>query len=231
MGEVCYTENISGQGGIGLNRSRPAARFEIEEFEKLKDSLVIYRCALKIIETKLTNLNDYYAAFYEGNPIEHFAYRIKSPESIADKLRAKNLPITAEAAVANLNDIAGARVICSYAKNIREIADIIRAQHDLTIVSEKDYVSAPKVSGYRSYHLVAEVKPGILFDGQTCPVEIQIRTSAMDFWASLEHKVRYKYGGQVPDHLSRELQLCAEKINELDDRMYLIQELVELVNE
>ncbi|MCL2343009.1 MAG: GTP pyrophosphokinase family protein [Firmicutes bacterium] len=214
-----------------MSPEKSVTRFETGEFDKLKSSLVIYRCALKMIETKLTNLNDYYAAFYEGNPIEHTAYRIKSPESIAGKLKARNLPITAEAAVANLLDIAGARIICSYAKNIREIADIIRAQHDLTIVSEKDYLSAPKASGYRSYHIVAEVRPGIQFGEQCCPVEIQIRTSAMDFWASLEHKVRYKYGGQVPDHFSRELQLCAEKINELDERMYLIHELVELVNE
>lgn len=214
-----------------MSREDPMTRFETDEFEKLKNSLVIYRCALKIIETKLTNLNDYYAAFSEGNPIEHIAYRIKSPESIAGKLGARGLPVTAEAACANLSDIAGARIICSYAKNIQELADIIRAQHDLVIVSEKDYVSAPKSSGYRSYHIVAEVKPGILFGDRTCRVEIQIRTSAMDFWASLEHKVRYKYGGQVPDHLSRELQLCAEKINELDERMYLIHELVDLINE
>ena len=214
-----------------MSRSDPVTRFETEEFEKLKSGLVIYGCALKMIETKLTNLNHYYAAFSEGSPIEHIAYRIKSPESIAGKLLARNLPVTAEAAMEHLADIAGARVICSYEKNIREIAGIIRAQHDLSVVSEKDYISAPKPSGYRSYHIVAEVKPGIQFGERRCPVEIQIRTSAMDFWASLEHKVRYKYGGEVPEHLIRELQACAEKINELDERMYLIQELVELVNE
>lgn len=214
-----------------MDRTMSVPRFQSDEFEKLKNSLVIYRCALKIIETKLANLNDYYDAFGENNPIEHITCRIKSPESIAGKLLARGLPVTAAAAVTNLSDIAGARIICSYAKNIAEIADIIRAQDDIAIVCEKDYITAPKPSGYRSYHILADVKPGVLFGDQACRVEIQIRTSAMDFWASLEHKVRYKYGGEVPDHLSGELQACAERIHELDDRMYLIHELVDLVNE
>ena len=215
-----------------MDRMSAAPRFRAAEFEKLKNSLVIYRCALKIIETKLSNLSDCYSAFYEGNPIEHIEYRIKTAESIAGKLKARKLPLTAQAAVDNLTDIAGARVICSYAKNIAEIADIIRAQDDITVVSEKDYISKPKPSGYRSYHIVAEVRPGVLFGEQTCRAEIQIRTSAMDFWASLEHKARYKYGGgEIPEHLSRELRVCADKIHELDKRMYLIHELVELVNE
>jgi len=140
------------------------------------------------------------------------------------------LPLTASAA-AQLSDIAGARIICSYASNITELVDVIKAQDDLRVVSEKDYLTHPKPSGYRSYHLVVELSPGLPFETQACRVEIQIRTAAMDFWASLEHKVRYKYGGEIPEHLSQELQVCAEKSHELDERMFLIHELVELINE
>jgi len=213
--------------------SKPVSteRFPIDEFEKMKKHLVMYRCALKIIETKLINLNDYYNAFRDSNPIEHISYRIKSPESIAGKLKSRGLPVTAAAAVEHLSDIAGARVICSYAKDITEIAGILKAQEDVTVVEEKDYIANPKPSGYRSYHMVAEVSLGTPFEKKNCRVEIQIRTAAMDFWASLEHKVRYKYGGDVPEHLSNELQVCAERIHELDNRMYLIHELVELINE
>jgi len=206
-------------------------RFPIEEFEKLKEHLVIYRCALNTIETIIGNINDYYSSFGEDNPIEHIKYRIKSPESMAAKLKSKDLPVTADAAVSNISDIAGARIICSYAKDINRIADILKAEDDIRVISEKDYIAAPKESGYRSYHMITEVNPGTVFGGRSCRVEIQIRTAAMDFWASLEHKARYKYGGEVPDPLISDLRECAEKINELDERMYMIHELVDLINE
>lgn len=206
-------------------------RFETDEFEKLKKNLVKYDCALAVVMTQLRNLNAYYSAFEAVNPIEHIKSRIKSPESIAGKLCKKNLPITAEAAEEHLSDIAGIRIICAYAKNIYEIVEIIRNQPDLAVISEKDYLETPKPSGYRSFHMIVEVTLGNLFGQQTCRVEIQLRTSAMDFWASLEHKVRYKYGGDMPDHLSQELQNCAEQIHALDERMYLIHELVDLINE
>ena len=206
-------------------------RFEVEEFEKLKKGLVKYDCALAVVMTQLRNLNAFYNAYEPVNPIEHIKHRIKSPESIAGKLKKKNLPVTAEAAEQYLSDIAGIRIICAYAKNIYEIVEILRKQPDITVISEKDYVNEPKPSGYRSYHMILEVKLGNLFGQQTCRVEVQLRTSAMDFWASLEHKVKYKYGGDMPEHLSQELQNCAEQIHALDDRMYLIHELVDLINE
>jgi len=214
-----------------MSKIIPTDRFPVDEFEKLKDNLVIYRCALHTLETIIANINDYYSSYDDDNPIEHIKYRIKSPESMAAKLKSKDLPLTAEAAVSNIFDIAGARIICSYAKDIGRIADILKSESDIHVISEKDYVAAPKESGYRSYHMIAEVNPGTVFGGRFCKVEIQIRTAAMDFWASLEHKARYKYGREIPEDLIKDLRICADSINELDDRMYLIHELVDLINE
>jgi len=213
-----------------MSRMTPKDRFSSDEFEKLKEKLVIYRCALKIIETIIANINDYYSSFGDDNPIEHIKYRIKSPESIAAKLKSKDLPVTAETAVSQLSDIAGARIICSYAKDVGRIADILKSENDIKVVDEKDYIAAPKESGYRSYHMIAEVNPGTVFGGRSCRVEIQIRTAAMDFWATLEHKARYKYGGEVPDPLINDLRECADKINELDERMYLIHDIINLIS-
>ncbi|CAM3151605.1 GTP pyrophosphokinase family protein [Lactococcus hircilactis] len=206
-------------------------RFEVEEFEKLKNIMVKYNCALEIVMTHLNNLNTYYNAFEPVNPIEHIKRRIKSPESIAGKLNKKGLPLTAEIADQTLHDIAGIRIICAYAKNIYEIVEIIKNQADFTVIREKDYLMAPKESGYRSYHLIVELNLGRLFGDQICQVEIQLRTSAMDFWATLEHKVKYKYEGKMPEFLSQELQISAEQIHELDERMYHIHELVDEINE
>ena len=214
-----------------MSKIQPTDRFPISEFEKLKEHLVIYRCALNTIETIIGNINDYYSSFGVDNPIEHIKYRIKSPESMAAKLKSKDLPVTAEAAVENISDIAGARIICSYAKDISKIANILKSEDDIRVLSEKDYISSPKESGYRSYHMITEVNPGSIFGGNFCKVEIQIRTAAMDFWASLEHKARYKYGGEVPKHLISDLRACADRINELDERMYTIHELVDLIND
>lgn len=206
-------------------------RFEPEEFEKLKKKLVRYECALDVVRTQLSNLNTYYNNFDAINPIEHIKHRLKSPESIAGKLKKKDLPVTADAADEHLSDIAGIRIICSYAKNIYEIVEIIKSQEAFTVVSEKDYLRNVKKTGYRSYHMIVEVNLGHLFSEQTCRVEIQLRTSAMDFWATLEHKVRYKYDGQIPEQLSGELQNCAEQIHALDERMYLIHKVVDMINQ
>ena len=208
-----------------------AARFSDEERYNLRGHLMLCRCALKLVETQLTNLNDYYSALADVNPIEHIKCRLKSVDSIAGKLSLRGFPLTAASAAENLTDIAGARVICCYTKDIGEIVDAIKAHQEVDVVAEKDYVSAPKPSGYRSYHMVVQVTPGGPFGTQSCPVEIQIRTAAMDFWASLEHRVRYKYKGDIPEHLSNELRACADKTHELDERLYLIHELVDLINE
>jgi putative GTP pyrophosphokinase len=205
-----------------------AILFAQDEFLKLKEYLIVYRCALKDVETRMDILLEDFKNIQAYNPIEHIKSRLKSPESIADKLYRIGVEVTAENARLHLTDIAGLRCICSYAKDIDFIVQVIKRQPDIKILREKNYVTRPKPSGYRSYHLILEV-PIYLSNRTEClPVELQIRTQAMDFWASLEHKVRYKYKDQMPDHLSKALVECAEKIAELDDRMYLIQELVDI---
>jgi putative GTP pyrophosphokinase len=213
-----------------LDKKILATRFEQTEFEALKGELVKYEAGLQLVLTHLSNQIEYYKTFTTANPIEHVKSRIKAPESIAGKLKKKNLPITAQSARENLKDIAGVRIICGYAKDIFEIAKVLRNHEPFKVLSEKDYLTEPKESGYRSYHMIIEVTPGGLFGEEAVPVEIQLRTSAQDFWATLEHKVRYKYGGEMPSHLSQELQKCAAQIHQLDERMYLIHELVDLIN-
>jgi len=207
------------------------AAFPPEELDRLREELRAYRCALRVVETQLVNLNDFYSERPEANPIEHIKTRLKSVPSIAAKLAQRGLPLTAAAATEHLTDIAGARIICCYAKDIADIAATIAAEPGIEVLREKDYVASPKPSGYRSYHMVVGLAPGGPDGAQRRPVEIQIRTAAMDFWASLEHRVRYKYSGDMPEHLSNELYACAERIHELDERLYLIHDLVDLINE
>jgi len=205
-----------------------ATLFPPEEFLKLKDHLIVYQCALKNISMRIDILLEDFAHFQAYNPIEHVKTRLKTPESIANKLHRQSLDLTADSARKHLTDIAGVRCICSYAKDIFYITEVLKRQPDMKVRSEKDYVTNPKPSGYRSYHLILDVPIYLTDKMESLPVEVQIRTQAMDFWASLEHKVKYKYKDQMPEHLSRDLIDCAEKIAELDDRMYLIQELADM---
>ena len=205
-----------------------AVLFSSEEFAKLKEHLVMYRCALKNMTTRMDILLEDFSNLQTSNPIEHIKDRLKSPESIAAKLHRQNYALTADNARQYLTDIAGIRCICSYTKDITFIAQVLKSQPDLRVISEKDYVTNPKPSGYRSYHLILEVPIYLSNTEQRLPVELQIRTQAMDFWATLEHKARYKYQDRMPEHLSHELHECAVKIAELDDRMFLIQEIVDI---
>lgn len=198
------------------------------EFVKLKEHLIIYECALDNVKTRVDIILKDFEKFQAYEPIEHVKTRLKTPESIADKLHRQALPMTADNARTYLTDIAGLRCICYYAKDIFYVADVLKRQPDLEVISEKDYVTSPKPSGYRSYHLILDVPVHLTDRTEHLPVEIQIRTQAMDFWATLEHKVKYKYRNQMPDHLSSELVDCAQKIADLDERMYLIQEIVDM---
>ena len=201
-------------------------RFSKEEFNKLKNYLVPYSCALKNIETRVSILLEDFKSLQEFNPIEHVKSRLKSPESIAAKLQRRGFEVTAHSAVTNLYDIAGIRCICSYSKDIPFMADIFRRQEDMKVLYERDYVTNPKHTGYRSYHLVVEIPIYLTSATRYVPVEVQIRTQAMDFWASLEHKVRYKYDNEVPASISAELVECAEEIAALDKRMHNIHEIM-----
>jgi putative GTP pyrophosphokinase len=186
------------------------------EFQKL---MMIYESAIKQIVTKLEILNKEYKVTGRRNPIETIKSRIKSPESIAGKLQKKNLPFTFKTMTENLSDIAGVRVICPYVSDIYRIREILLKQPDVKLAEEKDYISSPKPSGYRSLHLVVQTKIYLSNTEHNVPVEIQLRTIAMDFWASLEHELRYKTEAHIPESIRRELFRCAETIAMTDREM------------
>ena len=208
-----------------------SVRFSVEEFAKLKNLLIVYEWGQRTLLTKLDIMCEDFKNFQENNPVENIKGRIKSPESIAQKLHKMDVDITAENARAHLKDIAGVRIICSYAKDIYHLIDLLRSMPDVNILDEKDYIGSPKPSGYRSYHVIMEIP--VFYSGKTehITVEVQIRTEAMNFWSTLEHKVRYKYREHIPPHLCDELVVCADKIADLDNRMYLIHEIISLINQ
>ena len=208
-----------------------SVRFSEEEFAQVKNLLVIYEWGQRTLLTKLNIMHEDFRSFQESNPIEYITGRIKSPESIAQKLYEMDVQVTAENARKYLKDIAGIRIICPFARDIYYLINLLRAMPDINILEEKDYVGKPKASGYRSYHLIMEIP--VFYSGKTehIVVEVQIRTEAMNFWASLEHKARYKYREHIPKHLCDELVVCAEKIAELDNRMFLIHEIITLINQ
>ena len=187
--------------------------------EKFKDIMYIYSKALKEVEKKIDIIRYDYEYFNEHDTIDHVKTRIKSPESILNKLKKDNLDLTYENLIEDINDIAGIRVICPLKSDIFIVRDYIREFNDLKIIKEKDYVKNPKRSGYSSYHMIVEVP--VLIEGTTnnVKVEIQIRSLAMDFWASLEHKIKYKPNGEINEDVSKELVKCAKSINKLDDKM------------
>lgn len=192
-----------------------------------KEVNLIYNSALKEIGTKLEILNDEFQHVHMYNPIEHIKSRIKSPESIVKKLKKHGYESTIENMVKYVNDIAGIRVICSFTSDIYRIAEMLINQSDIKVISVKDYISCPKASGYKSYHIIVTV-PVFLSDRIVdTKVEIQIRTVAMDFWASLEHKIHYKLETNVPEYVRKELVECAHMVAELDAKMLQLNEEVQ----
>ena len=206
-------------------------RFSEEESLRLKKMLLVYEWGQRTLLTKLSIIREDLINSSDNNPIESIRGRIKSLESIARKLNEKGLDVTADNAKKHLRDIAGVRIICPFSKDIYYLVDLLRTMRDTNILREKDYVTNPKPSGYRSYHVIMEIP--VFHSGETenVLVELQIRTEAMNFWATLEHKAKYKYKEHVPQHLSDELVTCADKIAELDKRMFLIHEIITLINQ
>ncbi len=195
----------------------------VEEFTKIR---LMYQSALREVGTKLEILNDEFSSLRQDNPIEHIKSRIKTPASMLKKLARKGLPPSVESARRNLNDIAGIRVICSFVDDIYMVADTLIRQNDVTLVKRTDYIKNPKPNGYRSPHLVVEI-PVFFSNGmERVRVEVQIRTVAMDFWASLEHKLRYKHEGRVLAGVSEDLLYCAEQISLLDEKMMKINQRI-----
>jgi len=199
-------------------------RFSTEEFAELKALLLIYEWGHRTLMTKLTIVHEDFKNFHEDNPIDHIRGRIKAPESIAEKLQRLGFELTAANAKKYISDIAGVRIICPFTKDIYHLVELIRLMPSIKIQEERDYIVKPKKSGYRSYHLIAKVP--VFYSGKIeyIKIEIQIRTEAMNFWATLEHDARYKYQGDIPQHLSNELVVCANQIAQLDNRMFLIHE-------
>lgn len=196
-----------------------------------RELMSYYRCAMMEVETKFNVLNEELSLQYDRNPIESIKTRLKSPESIAEKLQRRGFPLTVESIEENLNDIAGVRVICSFPSDIYQLADAFLKQDDITLLQRKDYIAEPKPNGYRSLHIVVDV-PVYLSQGNVfIPVEIQIRTVAMDFWATLEHGIRYKSSDEVPAFIVDELRNCADVITRTDAKMQEIFKALQLLND
>ena len=190
-----------------------------------------YSAAIREIHARLQTLDSEFSFRNRHNPIHHIETRIKTLPSIIKKLHSMGVPISIANAKKNLHDIAGVRVVCRYVDDIYRIANLLLSQDDVLLILEKNYIKNPKPNGYRSLHLVVEI-PVFLSEGRIMvPVEIQIRTIAMDFWASLEHSLRYKAQGKVPDDISNELYQTAEDIAVLDQRMQHIHDKVEKLNQ
>ncbi|MCD8326652.1 MAG: GTP pyrophosphokinase family protein [Lachnospiraceae bacterium] len=201
------------------------------DIESWQEVILIYRSALKQVETKMEILNDEFQHVHQYNPIEHIKSRIKTPDSIVRKLNRYGLEPTISNMVERVNDIAGIRLICSFTSDIYELAQIIAQQKDINVVSVKDYIRYPKQSGYRSYHMIITIPVYLTEKTVNTRVEIQIRTVAMDFWASLEHKIKYKFEGTVPEDFREELLVCSKMVADLDGRMEIINEAIQKLNE
>ena len=200
------------------------------QIETWQEVTLVYNAALKQINTKLEILNDEFQHVHQYNPIEHIKSRIKTSESIVKKLKRHGYESTIENMVKYVNDIAGIRIICSFTSDIYRIAEMIRLQNDIHVIAVKDYIRVPKPSGYKSYHMLVTV-PVFLSDRTVdVKVEIQIRTVAMDLWASLEHKINYKFEGNAPDHVKRELVECSRMVSDLDSRMQHLNEEIKALS-
>ena len=185
-------------------------------FHKL---MAYYRCALMEVETKFNVLNEEYSLEYDRNPISNIKTRLKSPISIKEKLERNNYPVTTESIETNLNDVAGIRVICSFPEDVYTLANALLRQDDIQLITKKDYIKNPKENGYRSLHLIVAIPIFLSCEKRIMKVEIQLRTIAMDFWASLEHQLRYKKDTEFSEDMMKELYECAKVSADLDMRM------------
>ena len=206
---------------------------DYNEIDNWKTAMFLYNAALKEVGTKLDILNDEFQYVHKYNPIEHIKSRIKTPESIAKKLKRHGKEISIQNMLREVNDVAGVRLICSYTTDIFRLAEMIGNQSDLRVISVKDYIKNPKPSGYRSLHLIVEVPIFLENEKRPMKVEVQLRTIAMDFWASLEHKLRYKK--EIPEaeaaQMVEELTECANVIADWDKKMGEIRNRIERCSE
>ncbi len=198
--------------------------------KKFSDMLMMYQCAIREIRTKFEILNDDLSYRNNRNPIEMIKSRVKKPKSILEKLKRRNLELSVPAVMEHLNDVAGVRVICSFVDDIYKVAEMFTRQDDVTVLEVKDYIKNPKPNGYRSYHMIVEIPVFFADRKQPVKVEVQFRTIAMDFWASLEHGMKYKKDMPNADELISELRNCADVIAKTDLRMQDINERLQALS-
>lgn len=198
-----------------------------EQLKNFQEMMMRYHCAILEVQTKLQVLNNDMSVRHSRNPIEFVKTRIKNPKSIAEKLKRMGLEVNVGNMVRNLNDVAGVRVVCSFIDDIYEVAHMLARQSDVKVIRVKDYIKNPKENGYRSYHMIIEIP--VFFSDKTMNmrVEIQIRTIAMDFWASLEHELKYKKDIEWSKEIGEELRECAETINRTDRKMMAIKKHID----
>ena len=212
---------------VGMNYS-----LAMEELRREYSKIVgVYEAAIREINARLQTLDDDFSFRYQHNPIHHIESRVKSLNSIVWKLHATGIPISIDNAKKNLHDIAGVRVVCRYVDDIYKVADLLLAQDDISLIMEKNYIENPKPNGYRSLHIVVDVPVYMSHGRLFVPVEIQIRTVAMDFWATLEHGIRYKATDEVPQSIVDQLRACADVITETDYKMQEIFQALRLLND
>ena len=198
----------------------------VDQARQFQQAMMRYTCAIREVKTKLEVLNDELSVKNQRNPIEMIKSRVKKPKSIVEKLQRRGFEISLESMEKNLDDVAGIRIICSFLDDIYEVADMLIRQDDVKVIAVKDYIQNPKPNGYRSYHMIIEIP--VFFSDSKKPirVEVQIRTIAMDFWASLEHKIAYKFEGNAPENLLKELKACADMVDMLDAKMFSLNEAI-----
>ena len=199
----------------------------LDELDKL---LMRYESAIREIRTKVEILNDELSLTGDQNPIASISSRRKKLSGILEKLKRQGFPMTLESIEENLTDVAGIRIICSFMDDIYKVARMLQQQDDITVITVKDYIAKPKPNGYRSYHMIVEVP--VFFSNEKRPmkVEVQIRTIAMDFWANLEHRMRYKKDIEAADEIMDELKECADNIAATDEKMMIIREKIRSVS-
>lgn len=206
----------------------PATMEQMAKGKALRDGLahfmLNYQFAIEEIMTKINILKTEFEHLHDYSPIEHVSSRLKSPESILNKAQRRKLPLTLAALSENVLDIAGVRIVCSFNADAYWIAEMISSQQDITVVTIKDYIANPKANGYKSLHLIVKVPVFLSESIQDMPVELQIRTVAMDFWASLEHKIYYKYDQAIPAGILAELTDAATAASRLDSKMERIHD-------
>ncbi len=216
-----FDKNLLDNLAEAVSSGYPTTRV-LEDLKDFFEVQQLYGAAIKEIKTKLEILDEEFQVKFDHNPIHHMEYRLKSPKSIVDKLQKKNFEVSTASIKENLTDVAGVRVICNYIDDINRMADLLTRQDDIVLVRRRDYIAQPKENGYRSLHLVVTVPIFLAESTQRVPVEIQIRTIAMDFWASLEHELKYKSEADISEDLRRRLKNSAESISLLDAEMQSI---------